>query len=147
MDYSQWQQPPAPAMQAAEMNQSAVDGYYASYYAYYAPSLNQNPNSTSHLQTHESSSAIAIPPPPGVVVDAYSSAAASNVTVDTTPYYTLDTNAQSLAWRDAVRMYGTDPLAITDAVCCFSSFHKSETFSCSLQFGINGSKVMFFMDV
>ncbi|VVB04436.1 unnamed protein product [Arabis nemorensis] len=85
MDY--YSQSPAPA----EMNQPA----------YYAPCLNQNLNSTSDLQTHESSSAIAVPPPSGV-----------DVTVNTTPYYT---NAQSLAWRDAVRLYGTDPLAITDA--------------------------------
>ncbi|ESQ32569.1 hypothetical protein EUTSA_v10005407mg, partial [Eutrema salsugineum] len=98
MDYSQWQQTPAPAMQPAEMNQSAFDANNASYYAYYAPALNPNPDFTSE------SSAIAIPPPPGVV-DAYSSSAAtataSYVTVDTTPYHTLDTNAQSLAWREA----------------------------------------------
>ncbi|XP_024006910.1 uncharacterized protein LOC18013099 [Eutrema salsugineum] len=112
MDYSQWQQTPAPAMQPAEMNQSAFDANNASYYAYYAPALNPNPDFTSE------SSAIAIPPPPGVV-DAYSSSAAtataSYVTVDTTPYHTLDTNAQSLAWREAVRIYGTDPLAVTGA--------------------------------
>ncbi|CAL9248091.1 unnamed protein product [Arabidopsis halleri] len=89
MDYnSQWQQPP-------EMNQStAIDAYYASYCAYYA---NPNPCSSSDLQTHESL-AIVVPPPPGVV--------------DTTPYYTLDANAQNLAWQESVRMYGTDPLAI-----------------------------------
>ncbi|CAL9238817.1 unnamed protein product [Arabidopsis halleri] len=68
------------------MNQStAVDAYYASYCAHYA---NPNPNSSSDLQTHESL-AIALPPPPGVV--------------DTTPYYTLDTNAQNLAWQESVR--------------------------------------------
>ncbi|CAE6073094.1 unnamed protein product [Arabidopsis arenosa] len=91
-----WQHPPAPAMQPPEMNQStAVDAYYASYCAYYA---NPDPNFNSDLQTHESL-AIAVPPPPGVV--------------DTTPYYTLDTNAQNLAWQESVRMYSTDPLSIT----------------------------------
>lgn len=107
MDYSQWQQPPAPAMQPSEMNQSAaVDAYYAPCYGYYA---NPNPNSSSDLQTNEYS-AIAVPPPPGVV--------------DTTPYYSLDTNAQNLAWQEAVRMYGTDPLAIKEPVMlvCFLFF-------------------------
>ncbi|EFH53430.1 hypothetical protein ARALYDRAFT_323007 [Arabidopsis lyrata subsp. lyrata] len=87
MDYnSQWQQPPAPAMQPPEMNQSAaVDAYYASYCAHYA---NPDPNFKFDLQTHESL-AIAIPPAPGVVV--------------TTPYYTLDANAQNLAWQESVR--------------------------------------------
>lgn len=105
MDYnSQWQQPSSTAMQPPEMNQStAVDAYYASYCAHYA---NPDPNFKSDLQTHESL-AIAIPPPPGVVV--------------TTPYYTLDANAQDLAWRESVHMYGTDPLAITGPVCLFVS--------------------------
>ncbi|CAA0384101.1 unnamed protein product [Arabidopsis thaliana] len=98
MDYnSQWQQPPAPAIQPPEMNQStAVDAYYASYYGYYA---NPNPSSISDLQTYESS-AIAIPPPPGVVDStAAVIATTSYVTVDTTPYYTLDMNAQqNSAW-------------------------------------------------
>ncbi|KAL1223439.1 hypothetical protein V5N11_003498 [Cardamine amara subsp. amara] len=106
MDYSQWQQPPAPAIQPPGMNQStAVNAYYDSYYSYYA---NPNPNSSSDFQTHDSS-AITIPPPPGVV----DPTTASYVTVDTTPYYSLDTNTQNLAWQEAVHMYGTDPIAIT----------------------------------
>ncbi|XP_010502962.1 PREDICTED: zinc finger RNA-binding protein-like [Camelina sativa] len=110
MDYnSQWQQPPAPAIQPPEMNMSTpADGYYASYYGYYT---NPEPNQ----QTHDESLAFAIPPPPGVVDPTAATIATttSDVTVDTTAYYILDSNTQNWAWREAIHMYGTDPLAIT----------------------------------
>lgn len=135
MDYSQWQQPPVPAIQPPEINQStAVDAYYTYY-------TNPNPNSISNLQTNESS-AITIPPPPGVV----DPTTASYVMLDTTPYYTLDTNTQNLAWQDAVHIYGTDPIAISGTVSCFKNLNILDDTNCVKMMSFYGflDKVMSF---